>query len=126
MLARSCGAKLRALDLGKCDITDEGTDDPMDLIFHLYIQLKFNFHWNSKHSILGLKILSENCPNLRKLSVRECDISDSGIISIAYYCRALILLNITNCKNVTIEGYRYVKRLCRRCVIHHSNLAFPN
>ncbi len=117
-MARSCGVRLKAIDLGKCDITDNGLQI---YIFSLIASL-FNFFF---YLFTGLKILSENCPNLRKVSVKECEsVSDAGIMSIAYYCRQLILLNIANCDNVTIDAYRYVKRLCKRCAIHHTNPGF--
>jgi F-box and leucine-rich repeat protein 7 len=83
------------LDVGKCDITD-----------------------------VGLKALSEGVPNLKKLSVKSCDaITDRGIIGIAYYCRGLQQLNIQDCQ-ITIEGYRAVKKYCKRCVIEHTNPGF--
>ncbi|GAB6022872.1 hypothetical protein CHUAL_006969 [Chamberlinius hualienensis] len=94
VLARSC-PRLRALDVGKCDITD-----------------------------YGLKLLSENCLNLKKLSVKSCDmVTDKGVQSIAYYCRGLQQLNIQDCQ-ITIEGYRTVKKFCKRCIIEHTNPGF--
>ncbi|XP_054708396.1 F-box/LRR-repeat protein 7-like [Uloborus diversus] len=94
VLARSC-PRLRALDIGKCDVTDN-----------------------------GLQLLSEHCPNLRKLSVKSCDnITDQGIQAIAFYCRGLQQLNIQDC-NITIEGYRTVKKFCKRCIIEHTNPGF--
>lgn len=94
VLSRSC-PRLRALDIGKCDVTDH-----------------------------GLKLLSESCPNLKKLSVKSCDlVTDNGIQSIAYYCRGLQQLNIQDCR-ITIEGYRTVKKFCRRCIIEHTNPGF--
>lgn len=94
MLARSC-SRLRSLDIGKCDVTD-----------------------------IGLKMLSENCPNLKKLSVKSCEmVSDQGIQSVAYYCRGLQQLNIQDCP-ITQEGYRMVKKFCKRCIIEHSHPGF--
>jgi len=94
MLARSC-SRLRSLDLGKCDVTD-----------------------------VGLKMLSENCPNLKKLSVKSCEmVSDRGIQCVAYYCRGLQQLNIQDCP-ITLEGYRMVKKFCKRCIIEHSHPGF--
>ncbi|XP_068237879.1 F-box/LRR-repeat protein 7 isoform X1 [Palaemon carinicauda] len=94
MVARSC-PRLRALDIGKCDVTDN-----------------------------GMKLISEHCPNLKKLSVKSCDmITDCGVQYIAYYCRGLQQLNIQDCQ-VTIEGYRTVKKYCRRCIIEHTNPGF--
>ena len=94
MLARSC-SRLRSLDLGKCDVTD-----------------------------VGLKMLSENCPNLKKLSVKSCEmVSDRGIQCVAYYCRGLQQLNIQDCP-ITQEGYRMVKKFCKRCIIEHSHPGF--
>ncbi|XP_045132159.1 F-box/LRR-repeat protein 7-like isoform X3 [Portunus trituberculatus] len=94
MVARSC-PRLRALDIGKCDVTDN-----------------------------GMKLISEHCPNLKKLSVKSCDmITDRGVQYIAYYCRGLQQLNIQDCQ-VTIEGYRTVKKYCRRCIIEHTNPGF--
>jgi F-box/leucine-rich repeat protein 7 len=93
-LARSC-SRLRSLDIGKCDVTD-----------------------------VGLKTLSECCPNLKKLSVKSCEmVSDCGIEFIAYYCRGLQQLNVQDCP-ISLDGYRTVKRLCRRCIIEHSNPGF--
>ena len=94
VLARSC-SRLRALDLGKCDITDR-----------------------------GLRLLAEHCPNLKKLSVKSCElVTDEGVRSIAYYCRGLRQLNIQDCL-ITVEGYRAVKKFCRKCIIEHTNPGF--
>lgn len=94
VLARSC-SRLRSLDIGKTDVSDG-----------------------------GIIALAESCPNLKKLSLKNCDlISDEGIRYISYYCRGLQLLNIQDC-NITAEGYKSVKKFCRRCVIQHNNLIF--
>ncbi|XP_013790282.1 F-box/LRR-repeat protein 7-like [Limulus polyphemus] len=94
VLSRSC-PRLRALDIGKCDVTD-----------------------------YGLKLLSEHCPNLKKLSLKSCDmVTDKGVRAIAYYCRGLQQLNIQDCA-ITVEGYRMVKRCCKRCIIEHTNPGF--
>ncbi|XP_055387653.1 F-box/LRR-repeat protein 7 isoform X2 [Condylostylus longicornis] len=93
-LARSC-PRLRALDIGKCDVSDA-----------------------------GLRAIAESCPNLKKLSLRNCDmITDRGIQCIAYYCRGLQQLNIQDCQ-ISIEGYRAVKKYCKRCIIEHTNPGF--
>ncbi|EDW81065.2 uncharacterized protein Dwil_GK11217 [Drosophila willistoni] len=94
VLARSC-PRLRALDIGKCDVSDA-----------------------------GLRALAESCPNLKKLSLRNCDmITDRGVQCIAYYCRGLQQLNIQDCQ-ISIEGYRAVKKYCKRCIIEHTNPGF--
>uniref|UniRef100_T1JF58 F-box domain-containing protein n=1 Tax=Strigamia maritima TaxID=126957 RepID=T1JF58_STRMM len=94
LLAFSC-PRLRALDIGKCDVTD-----------------------------YGLKVLSENCPNLKKLSIKSCDmVTDKGIQSIAYYCRGLQQMNLQDCQ-VTVDGYKTVKKFCKRCIIEHTNPGF--
>ena len=108
-IARSCGPRLRALDVGKCDITDEGKS--FSLVFPLLITLSF-------FPFPGLKILSENCTNLRKLGLRDCHmVSDTGISLFAYYCRNLMNLNVVNCSNITREAYLYVKRCNKKCKI---------
>ncbi|KAG5681138.1 hypothetical protein PVAND_010598 [Polypedilum vanderplanki] len=92
VLARSC-SRLRSLDIGKTDVSDA-----------------------------GLCALSESCPNLKKLSLKNCDmITDEGIKYLSYYCRGLQLLNIQDC-NITADGYKSIKKFCRRCVIQHNNL----
>ncbi|XP_055948950.1 F-box/LRR-repeat protein 7-like [Argiope bruennichi] len=94
VVARSC-SKLRALDIGKCDITDR-----------------------------GLRVISHHCPNLRKLSVKSCEmITDEGIQIIAYYCRGLQQLNLQDCP-ISLNGYRTVKKFCKRCIIEHTNPGF--
>lgn len=94
VLARSC-SRLRSLDIGKTDVSDA-----------------------------GIIALAESCPNLKKLSLKNCDmISDEGLRYVSYYCRGLQLLNIQDC-NITAEGYKSVKKFCRRCVIQHNNLIF--
>lgn len=94
VIARSC-PRLRALDVGKCDVSDA-----------------------------GLRALAESCPNLKKLSLRMCDlVTDRGVQCIAYYCRGLQQLNIQDCQ-ISIEGYRAVKKYCKRCVIEHTNPGF--
>lgn len=73
----------------------------------------------------GLKILSENCTNLRKLGLRDCHlITDAGISLFAYYCRNLINLNVVNCSAISRESYLYVKRCNKKCKIEHSNPNF--
>uniref|UniRef100_A0A336K2Q1 CSON012005 protein n=1 Tax=Culicoides sonorensis TaxID=179676 RepID=A0A336K2Q1_CULSO len=94
ILARAC-TRLRALDVGKCDISDA-----------------------------GLRALAESCPNLKKLSLKNCDmITDRGIQCIAYCCRGLQFLNIQDCQ-ISIEGYKSVKKYCKRCTIEHTNPGF--
>ncbi|XP_015371125.1 PREDICTED: F-box/LRR-repeat protein 7-like [Diuraphis noxia] len=94
VLARSC-ARLRALDIGKCDVSDA-----------------------------GLRALAESCPNLKKLSLRNCDlVTDRGIQLIAYYCRGLQQLNIQDCQ-ISADGYKAVKKYCKRCIIEHTNPGF--
>ncbi|KAJ8982078.1 hypothetical protein NQ317_015590 [Molorchus minor] len=94
VLARSC-TRLRALDIGKCDVSDA-----------------------------GLRALAESCPNLKKLSLRNCDlVTDRGVQCVAYYCRGLQQLNIQDCQ-ISLEGYRAVKKYCKRCVIEHTNPGF--
>ncbi|CAG9759896.1 unnamed protein product [Ceutorhynchus assimilis] len=94
VVARSC-TRLRALDIGKCDVSDA-----------------------------GLRALAESCPNLKKLSIRNCElVTDRGVQCISYYCRGLQLLNIQDCQ-ISLEGYRAVKKYCKRCVIELSNPGF--
>ncbi|XP_077294878.1 F-box and leucine-rich repeat protein 7 [Arctopsyche grandis] len=94
VLARFC-PRLRALDIGKCDVSDA-----------------------------GLRALAESCPNLKKLSLRNCDlVTDRGVQCVAYYCRGLQQLNIQDCQ-ISLEGYRAVKKYCKRCVIEHTNPGF--
>ncbi|KAL1493344.1 hypothetical protein ABEB36_011416 [Hypothenemus hampei] len=94
VLARFC-TRLRALDIGKCDVSDA-----------------------------GLRALAECCPNLKKLSLRNCElVTDRGVQCVAYYCRGLQQLNIQDCQ-ISLEGYRAVKKYCKRCVIEHTNPGF--
>nr|CAD7446888.1 unnamed protein product [Timema bartmani] len=94
VLARSC-PRLRALDIGKCDVSDA-----------------------------GLRALAESCPNLKKLSLRSCDlVTNRGVQCVAYYCRGLQQLNIQDCQ-ISLEGYRAVKKYCKRCIIEHTNPGF--
>ena len=94
-LARSC-SRLRSLDIGKCDVSD-----------------------------LGLKLLSENCPNLKKLSVKSCAlVTDRGVENVSKYCRGLQHLNIQDVTGITSLGYRAVKTNCRKCIIEHTNPGF--
>jgi len=94
-LSKSC-SRLRSLDLGKCDVSD-----------------------------LGLKLLSENCPNLKKLSVKSCAlVTDAGVEAVSRYCRGLQHLNIQDVAGVSLQGYRAVRAHCRRCIIEHTNPGF--
>ena len=73
----------------------------------------------------GLKLLAENCPNLKKLSVKGCSqVTDQGVGVVSYYCRGLQQLNIQEVGGVTGAGYRMVRTNCRRCIIEHTNHAF--
>ena len=94
ILAKGC-TRLKSLDIGKCDVTD-----------------------------LGLKLLGEFSSSLRKLSVKSCEmISDEGIKYIAYHCKGLQHINIQDCP-ITVEGYRTLKKFCKKCIIEHTNPGF--
>ena len=94
VISKSCH-RLKSFDIGKCDVTD-----------------------------VGLKLLSQHCTGLRKLSLKSCEmISDAGLQAVAYNCRALQQLNIQDCP-VTLESYRLVKKFCKQCIIEHSNPGF--
>ncbi|XP_040567089.1 uncharacterized protein [Lepeophtheirus salmonis] len=96
VLGDSIGTRLRSLDLGKCDITDE-----------------------------GLRNLAEKSCKLRKLSLKSCEmISDVGIRELAFKCRDLRHLNIQDCGGISIEGYHAIKKCCKKCVIEHTNPNF--
>lgn len=96
-LTRGC-PRLRALDIGKCDVGD-----------------------------VTLEALSTGCPNLKKLSICGCDrVTDTGLESIAYYIRGLRQLSMNECPKVTKVGYRAIKSYCRRCVIEHTNPGFSS
>jgi len=93
VLARSC-SRLRSLDIGKCDASNS-----------------------------GLMALAESCPNLKKLSLKNCDmVSDEGLKYISYYCRGLQQLNIQD-THITAEGYKAVKKFCRKCIIQHNSIS---
>ncbi|CAB4054273.1 FBXL7 [Lepeophtheirus salmonis] len=78
--------RLRSLDLGKCDITDE-----------------------------GLRNLAEKSCKLRKLSLKSCEmISDVGIRELAFKCRDLRHLNIQDCGGISIEGYHAIKKVLQK------------
>ena len=94
-LAKSCH-RIRSLDVGKCDVTDE-----------------------------GIVRLAQGCSGLRKLSLRGLEmISDAGLMAVAGGCSHLVQLNIQDCSQVTVDAYLALKKSCRRCVIEHTNPGF--
>lgn len=73
----------------------------------------------------GLACLARHCLNLRKLSLKSCDlVTDRGLQALAYFCRGLQQLSLQDCAGVTVDGYRTVRRYCRRCIIEHTNPGF--
>ncbi|XP_037094599.1 F-box/LRR-repeat protein 7-like [Pollicipes pollicipes] len=82
-VARGC-RRLCALDVGRSDASD-----------------------------LGLRLLAQHCPDLRRLSARGCEmVSDAGVrVSVQDSA-------------VTLEGCRTVKKYCKRCTIEHSRPGF--
>lgn len=94
VLARHC-SKIKSLDIGKCDVTDE-----------------------------GLCVLAQNCPQLKKLSLKSCDaITDAGVKFVAKSCRQLQQFNIQDC-HLTVDAYRTIKKYCKKCFIEHTNPGF--
>jgi len=92
-LSRSC-TRLRSLDVGKCDVTDN-----------------------------GLRQLARQLPNIRKLSVRGCQlVGDQGVVAIARGCPGLIHLNIQDC-DVSLAACRMIASACRNCFIETSIVA---
>ena len=89
-LASSC-TRLRSLDLGKCDVTDN-----------------------------GLRHLAHRLPGLRKLSVRGCQlVGDPGVLAVSRGCRDLVTLNIMEC-DVTLQTVNIASRELKKCYIESS------
>lgn len=89
-LTSSC-SRIRSLDLGKCDITDN-----------------------------GLRHLARQCPQLRKLSVRGCElVGDPGVLAVSRGCRELVTFNIMEC-DVTLQTVNIVSRELRHCYLESS------
>lgn len=87
--------KLRSLDAGKCDITDN-----------------------------GLHIIGIHCPQLKKLSIRGCErVTDTGVKTIAAQCCSVQYLNLQEC-NLSYETFMYIREHCKNCVIEHTCPAF--
>lgn len=87
--------KLRSIDAGKCDITDN-----------------------------GLHIIGIHCPQLKKLSIRGCErVTDIGVKTIAAQCCSLQYLNLQEC-NLSYETFMYIREHCKNCVIEHTCPAF--
>ena len=75
--------------------------------------------------IVIIQVLSVHCTQLKKVSVRGCEmVGDPGVSAIARACRGLQQLNIQDCTEVTLDSYRTVKRHCQRCIIEHTNPGF--
>ena len=81
----------RSLDLGKCDVTNT-----------------------------GLRQLAKQLPQLRKLSVRGCElVGDAGVAAVARGCPNLFHLNLQECR-LSPALVRSVVAGCPRCFIEHS------
>ena len=81
----------RSLDLGKCDVTNN-----------------------------GLRQLAKQLPQLRKLSVRGCElVGDVGVAAVVRGCSALLHLNIQECR-LSPALVRSVVSSCRHAYIEHS------
>ncbi|PFX20605.1 F-box/LRR-repeat protein 7-like [Stylophora pistillata] len=87
--------KLRSLDAGKCDITDN-----------------------------GLHLIGIHCPQLKKLSIRGCDrVTNTGVRTIAAQCCSVQYLNFQEC-SLSYETFMYIREHCKNCVIEHTCPAF--
>ena len=80
-LLRQCGPAIRVLDLSGCR---EHVHDGV------------------------LRSVAAYCPDIQKLDISECDITDAGIVVIASGCAALDVLNISHCSEVTDEGLKAI------------------
>ena len=89
-LASHC-SRLRSLDIGKCDVTDN-----------------------------GLRHLASRLPGLRKLSVRGCQlVGDPGVLAVSRGCSHLLQLNMMECE-VSLQTVNMVSRQLRHCYIESS------
>ena len=114
VLARNC-AKLRSLDIGKCDVTDAG----------LRVVAEVGIVMSISEIIIYCENYFQRLPSLRKLSLRGCEmISDAGVAAVAAHCRGLAQLNLQEVGGVSLATYRAVKKSCTRCIIEHSNPGF--
>lgn len=91
-IAQNC-LKLRSLDVGKCDIT------------------------NNSLSALGI-----NCPQLKRLSIKGCSkLTDMGIRAVVAQCCFLRHLNVEDC-SITVDTFDFIREHCQNCVIEHTSL----
>jgi hypothetical protein len=82
------------LDLGKCDVTNN-----------------------------GLRQLAKQLPQLRKLSVRGCElVGDAGVAAVVRGCSNLLHLNIQEC-SLSQALVRSILNSCSNCYVEHSLLA---
>lgn len=118
-IARGC-RKLRYLNVRGCEAV---SDDSLDTIARNLTRLKSLDIGKCDITDEGLVALAY-CSQLKKLSVKSCDaVTDLGIITIAQHCHRLQQLNIQDC-HVTLDAYRTVKKHCKRCLIEHTNPGF--
>jgi hypothetical protein len=69
-----------------------------------------------------LRQLAKQLPQLRKLSVRGCElVDDPGVLAIVRGCANLLHLNIQECR-VSAALVRSVVNSCRHCFVEHSLL----
>ncbi|XP_038058927.1 protein AMN1 homolog [Patiria miniata] len=104
----------KILDLGECDITDEGLHK-LTVCKNLR-KLDLNSAKESRTMVTsrGLQVVAQSCPLLQVAYLRRClNVTDAGIIALAQNCRQLMELNIGGCRQITDASLVAVGLSCR-------------
>jgi F-box/leucine-rich repeat protein 2/20 len=99
---------LQELNLGRCSITDE-------TLFRVAVLRnleQLRLQWCSGITDAGIRAVVEHCPLLKVLDLKNCQITDEALQSVAARCRNLLSLNISWCTGVSDQGVVLVAELC--------------
>ena len=108
-LSQLCSlTRLRALDLGRTGVTDEGLDRLAQSLDSLVSTATFT----ALETTLHLQV---------RLGLRGCrGVTDRGLASLSLHLPGLRHLTVREVQGLQGWGVQEVRRSCRRCVIEHS------
>ncbi|XP_022094778.1 protein AMN1 homolog [Acanthaster planci] len=104
----------KILDLGECDITDEGLNKLTVCKNLRKLDLNSAKESRTRVTSAGLQVVAQSCPLLQVLYLRRClNVTDAGLIALAQNCRQLMEINIGGCRQITDSSLIAVGQNCR-------------
>lgn len=109
---------LQELNLGRCSITDE-------TLFRVAVLRnleQLRLQWCSGITDIGIRTVVEHCTLLKILDLKNCQITDDSLQSVATRCRNLQRLNISWCTSISDQGVVRIAEMCR--VLEEFNMVW--